>query len=279
MKRDDMIHPLIQGNKWRKLKYNLEAARAAGYRRLLTFGGYYSNHLYATAAAASLYGFEAVGVVRGEEPAALSHTLQFARSRGMRLKFVSRAAYEQRYDVSFLEMLRDTYGDFYLLPDGGSNALALRGAGEIISETGSGFDVVCVPCGTGGTLAGIACALNGSSRIIGFSPLRGNPALVEEINRLTREYSGCTYSNFTICNDFTFGGYARWTDALIDFVVSFEAKHGILLDPIYTSKMMYGINTMIREGKFARGTRLLCIHTGGLQGWGGVKQEKVKWSG
>lgn len=271
MKRDDLLHPHIQGNKWRKLKYNLQAAKQNGHNQLLTFGGYYSNHIYATAAAAKLYGFEAVGIIRGEKPTELSATLQFAIAEGMKLKFVSREQYAHKYEVAFLDTLREEFSDFYLLPEGGTNDLALKGVAETIAETGRNFNAICVACGTGGTLAGIVAGMNGESQIIGFSSLKGEDLLTETVHQLTKEYTGNTYSNFTINRDFQFGGYAKSNKELMKYVQQFKQAHGILLDPVYTSKMMYGVDALIAQNYFGANTKILCIHTGGLQGWSGFK--------
>ncbi|MBP6732704.1 MAG: pyridoxal-phosphate dependent enzyme, partial [Chitinophagales bacterium] len=167
IKRDDLIHPLVQGNKWRKLKYNLLNAREEGQHTLVTFGGYYSNHIYATAAAAKLFNFKAIGIIRGEEPVVKSETLQFALAQGMQLVYVERATYDRKEDDSFIGELKMRYGPFYYVPEGGTNLLALKGVSEIINEIEIDFDVICTACGTGGTLAGLVAGLHGQKQALG----------------------------------------------------------------------------------------------------------------
>lgn len=173
LKRDDLIHPELTGNKWRKLKYNLEAARDYGARTLLTFGGAYSNHIRAVAAAGHYFGFATVGVIRGEEHLPLNDTLAYAVSRGMRLAYLDRGTYREKMKPEVIRRLREEFGDFYLVPEGGSNALAIPGCAELVEEIAERFDVICCPVGTGGTLAGIASALGEGQRAIGFSVLKG----------------------------------------------------------------------------------------------------------
>lgn len=271
MKRDDLLHPHIHGNKWRKLKYNLQAAKELGHKQLLTFGGYYSNHIYATAAAAKLFGLESVGVIRGHEPKELSETLRFAKSQGMILKFASREQFGHKYEAFFLNELREAFNEFYLLPEGGTNQLALKGVAEIIGETDNEFDVICTATGTGGTLAGLVAGMKGKGQIIGFSSLKGEDQLTDSVYTLIKEYCGSIYNNFKINHDYQFGGYAKWNEELMVYIQQFKQTHGILLDPVYTSKMMYGVEQLIQHSYFAPNTKIMCLHTGGLQGWAGVK--------
>lgn len=270
MKRDDLLHPHIQGNKWRKLKYNLQAAKEQGHKQLLTFGGYYSNHIYATAAAAKLFGLESVGVIRGHEPKEHSETLKFTQSQGMILKFVSREQFANKYEPQFLQELRNEFGESYFLPEGGTNQLALKGVAEIIEETGNDFDVICAATGTGGTLAGLVAGMKGKGQIIGFSSLKGEDQLTDSVHTLIKEYCGFIYNNFKINHDYLFGGYAKWNEELMVYIQQFKQTHGLLLDPVYTSKMMYGVEQLIQQDYFAPNTKIMCLHTGGLQGWAGV---------
>lgn len=263
VKREDQNHPHVSGNKWWKLKHNLEAALAGGYNTVLTFGGAFSNHLYATAAAARELGLKSIGIVRGEEVEPLNPTLAFARSQGMRLEFVSRDAYRQKNESEFIKQLQQRFANFYLMPEGGTNPLAVKGCEELgkwLSREAM-FDVITLPVGTGGTLAGLVNSLPGKS-VLGFSSLKSGSFLKEEV----RKYLSRDATDWAIVEDFHFGGYGKITEELKSFIVHFEKEHGIPLDPVYTGKMMFGLVQMIKGGKFADGTTILALHTGGLQG-------------
>jgi 1-aminocyclopropane-1-carboxylate deaminase len=259
LKRDDLIHPEVVGNKWRKLKYNLAAATEHGYRRLLTFGGAFSNHIRAVAAAGHYLGFETVGIIRGEEHLPLNESLAFAVSRGMTLTYMDRAAYRRKTDPDVLAALTDQFGPCYVLPEGGSNSLAVRGCAELPAEITENFDVICCACGTGGTLAGIASGLHDNKRALGFAVLKGGEFLEGEVRRLQREAVGEPTTNWAIECDFHFGGYAKRTAALDEFIVDFKARHGINLDWVYEAKMMYGLFVRIAEGAFPAGTTIVAV--------------------
>jgi 1-aminocyclopropane-1-carboxylate deaminase len=239
LKRDDLIHPDLPGNKWRKLRHNVAAARAAGHCTLLTFGGAYSNHLQATAAAGHHLGFRTVGVVRGEEHRPLNPVLAAAVAHGMTLRYVDRSTY-RHHPPGFLDALRGEFGDPYVIGEGGANALAVRGCAELVAEIEVGFDVICCAVGTGATLAGIATALTGGQRAVGVSVLKGGGFLVDEVRRLQQEYGHVT-ANWSIETEFHFGGFARTTPELDAFVADFRARHGITLDRVYEAKMMYAL--------------------------------------
>jgi 1-aminocyclopropane-1-carboxylate deaminase len=263
LKRDDLIHPEVPGNKWRKLKYNLAAAAQEGQRTLLTFGGAYSNHIRATAAAGSHFGFETIGVIRGEEHRPLNPVLSFAVSRGMSLCYLNRTDYRRKTSPEVADELRERFGSFYLLPEGGSNELAVRGCTEVIEEIEDGFDVICCPCGTGATLAGVAAGVDAAGgSALGFSVLKGGEFLEREVADLQRRTFGRNGSNWRVETRFHFGGYARRNTELDDFLADFSRRHGIVLDWVYTAKMMYGIFTLAREGHFKPGTRLIALITG-----------------
>jgi 1-aminocyclopropane-1-carboxylate deaminase len=272
IKRDDLIHPQVQGNKWRKLKYNLHEANASEQKTLLTVGGAYSNHIYATAAAAKLFGFNAIGVIRGEEPNQKSDTLTFAASQGMELHYISRGDYSAKESPRMLESFKKRFGDFYLLPEGGTNPFALKGVAEIIAELKIDYDFITVACGTGGTLSGLLAALKGEKRVLGFSSLKGDDTLTAEVNTLTEEYCGTAYSNFKINFDYHFGGYAKVKFELVEFIKDFEQRFEIQLEPVYTGKMFYGLFDLIRKDHFPRGSHIVAIHSGGLQGLSGYKE-------
>jgi len=272
LKRDDLIHPQISGNKWRKLKYNLLEARRQGHDTLLSFGGAYSNHLYAVAAAGRAFGFRTVGLVRGEETLPLNPTLTFALECGMALQYVPRAQYRDKMDAGWLESLRVAYGDFYLLPEGGSNALAVRGVAELVAEMDVLWQYLCCPCGTGGTLAGLVAGAAGRGLVVGFAALKGGDFLRGEVGQLLREHEGLTgepasnYANWQVQTGYHFGGYARVTPPLLAFIRRFEGENGIRLEQVYTAKMLSGIEDLLGAGFFGRGTAVVALHTGGLQG-------------
>ncbi|MCE7994901.1 MAG: 1-aminocyclopropane-1-carboxylate deaminase/D-cysteine desulfhydrase [Roseivirga sp.] len=264
IKREDLNHPVISGNKWRKLKYNLEEAKKLGHNWLLTFGGAYSNHIYATAGAGKEFGFETIGVIRGEEHLPLNPTLSFAKTAGMQLHYIDRTSYRRKSESDTIKLLKQQYGDFYLIPEGGTNELAIRGCEEIVTEIDTDFDYLCCPVGTGGTVAGLISGLQGRSNVIGFSSLKGD-FLQKEVALLLKQ-SGKHFANWSINTDYHFGGYAKTKPGLIDFMKNFEQQHHIPLDPVYTAKMLFGIYELIETGVFPAGTRIVAVHTGGLQG-------------
>jgi 1-aminocyclopropane-1-carboxylate deaminase len=261
LKRDDLIHPEIPGNKWRKLRYNLAAAREQGHRTLLTFGGAYSNHIRAVAAAGHYFGFATIGVIRGEERLPLNPTLAYATDRGMRLRYMDRTSYRAKADKEVVDRLRREFGDFYLVPEGGSNALALRGCVELPGEITFGFDHICCATGTGGTLAGIALGLTGGQRAIGFSALKGGAFVAGEVRRLQAEYGQVT-ANWSVETGYHFGGYARRDTELDDFIRDFEERHAIPLEWVYVAKMLYGVFDLVRSGHFMAGSSIVAVVTG-----------------
>jgi len=275
--RDDLLNPDLPGNKARKLKYNLVAAREQGHTRLLTFGGAYSNHLAAVATAGRLYGFETIGLVRGEEHTLLNPTLARCVADGMQLHYLDRTTYRQRTEPAFLADLQRTYGTAYLLPEGGTNDLALRGVAELIGELRqhTDFDAVAVAAGTGGTLAGLALGLAEASypaHVLGIAALKGASFLQAEVDSLTRIATGQRLTNYELHLDYHFGGYAKLPPELRSFIEQFDADFGVLLDPIYTSKLLVGLLDLIRRGHFAPGSTVVAVHTGGLQAWAGFDQ-------
>lgn len=266
--RLDKTHPEISGNKWFKLKYNLIQAKEQGYSTLLTFGGAYSNHIYAVAAAAKLFGLKSIGVIRGEAHSELNPTLQYATESGMHLKYVDREIYRDKTNPEFIERLKLEFGDFYLIPEGGTNSLAIRGAAEIANVITEPFQYYCLPVGTGGTIAGLISGLKNQGQTIGFSSLKGS-FLTDEVSKLLSDFSNNQFNNWQIDNDYHFGGYAKVKPELLDFIKKTEETLGLMLDPVYTGKMLYGIIEMISHGRFERGSKILAIHTGGLQGRAG----------
>jgi 1-aminocyclopropane-1-carboxylate deaminase len=262
LKRDDLIHPDIPGNKWRKLKHNLEAAVSLEHRTLLTFGGAYSNHIRATAAAGSLYGLATIGVIRGERHDPLNPSLAYAMSRGMTLTYLDRESYRRKHSAEIVEALHRQFGDFYLVPEGGTNELGVRGCAEIPQEIEVDFDVICCACGTGGTLAGIAAGLRDGQRAVGFSALKGARSLDGEVDELQRRAFGANSTNWTIEHDFHFGGFARRTPDLEAFIASFEDRHALRLEWVYVAKMMSGVFHLVNTGAFPPGTSIMAVITG-----------------
>ena len=262
VKRDDLIHPEIPGNKWRKLKYNIAAARAQRQPTLLTFGGAYSNHIRATAAAGHYFGFRTIGVIRGEEHNPLNESLAYAAGMGMRLTYLDRSSYREKRSARILGELRDRFGDFYLIPEGGSNGAAVQGCAELPAEIDTDFDVICCACGTGGTLAGISLGLKGDQRAIGFSTLKGGDFLIDDVARLQKDFTGRVAANWSINSEFPFGGYARRSAELDAFIATFERRHGITLDWVYVAKMMYGVYALTERGHFPPGSTIVAVITG-----------------
>lgn len=290
IKREDLNHPYVTGNKWWKLKYNLEEAKRQGKNTLLTFGGAYSNHIYATAAAAQETGFKSVGIIRGEEIKPHNATLSFARKCGMELVFISREDYRKKQHPGFIEKLNRDFNEPYILPEGGSNELAVKGIVEFtqsLAETN--YDYLCAPVGTGGTLAGLILGSASQKKIIGFPVLKGgdllkadvdsflkNFSLTSEYSRVPEKISDVLYGNYELDASYHHGGYGKVTKELMTFLRDFEKHHGFRLDPVYTGKMMFGIIDRVKRGMFHRGTTILSIHTGGLQGWSGILERYGK---
>lgn len=278
LKRDDLLRMgpglTLCGNKWRKLKYNLQAAAQAGHQRLLTYGGAFSNHIAAVAGAGAAFGFETIGIIRGERPSGLNPTLRFAQSCGMEFHFVSRSAFQEKNSPVFQTDLKKAFGTYYDLPEGGTNPLAIKGCEELASETLNQCGPQpphywAVSVGTGGTAAGLIRRVPNDSEVLGFSALKGG-----FLKEMVREWLPATASlpRWRILTGYHFGGYARHQPALLQFINAFYQQQGIALDPIYTGKMVYGIYHLARTGFFPRGSRVLAIHTGGLQGIEGFNE-------
>lgn len=268
IKREDLLHPIISGNKFRKLKYNLEEAKNQNQKVLLTFGGAFSNHIVAVAGAGKEFGFETIGVIRGEElhdKIAENPSLLQAQQLGMKFSFVSREQYRLKETSDYIEELRKEFGDFYLIPEGGTNELAIKGCEEILSYSDSEFTHICTSVGTGGTITGIINSSNVNQNIIGFSSLKGD-FLQNDIAKFANK------QNWSVNCEYHFGGYGKVTDELIDFINNFYLEHHIHLDPIYTGKMMFGILNLIENNYFPPNSKIVAIHTGGLQGIAGMNK-------
>lgn len=266
IKREDLIHPVVSGNKFRKLKYNLLQAQAENQSQILTFGGAYSNHIAAAAFAAQENGLQAIGIIRGEElfdKIASNPTLLFAQNCGMQLHFVSREDYRLKNEASFLEKLTKEFGSFYLVPEGGTNDLAVQGCEEILLEQDARFDYICCAVGTGGTIAGLINSAKPHQKVLGFPALKGD-FLRNEIRNFAKN------TNWDLITDYHFGGYGKVNPALIAFINTFYKETKILLDPIYTGKMLFGVIDLIQNNYFPEGSQILAIHTGGIQGIQGM---------
>lgn len=264
--REDLIHSEISGNKYRKLKYNLIEAEKLGFKKLLTFGGAFSNHIAATAAAGKLYGFETIGIIRGEElenKINENTTLRFASECGMQFYFVSREEYRTKHELSFLEQLKSKFPNAYIVPEGGTNDLAIKGCKEILYDECFDYDYIGSAIGTCGTITGLIESSADHQTILGFPSLKGD-FITKDIQELTSK------NNFTIFNDYHFGGYGKVNEELINFINDFKHLNRIQLDPIYTGKMLFGIADLIKKNYFKNNSSILLVHTGGLQGIEGM---------
>jgi 1-aminocyclopropane-1-carboxylate deaminase len=271
IKREDELHSFISGNKYRKLKYNLVEAHSQNKKVLLTFGGAYSNHIAAVAFAGKEFGFETIGVIRGDELAnnlnkvlLENPTLKFASEHGMKFYFVSRSEYRNKTSTEFLNNLKAKFENFYLVPEGGTNEFAVKGCEEILTKSDAIFDIVCSAVGTGGTISGLINSLKEHQKVIGFPALKGD-FLQNEINKFVHKNN-----NWNLNLQYSFGGYAKFSEELIIFINKFKTETSIPLDAVYTGKMLFGIVDLIKNNCFNRGTKILAIHTGGLQGNDGM---------
>jgi 1-aminocyclopropane-1-carboxylate deaminase len=268
IKREDLLHPYISGNKYRKLKYNLAQAKKEDKNILLTFGGAFSNHILAVAAAGKEYGFKTIGVIRGEElkdKIDENATLQKAQDYGMIFEFVTRESYRDKDNSKIIKQLEDKFGDFYLIPEGGTNDLAVKGCEEILTNDDEKFDYVCCAVGTGGTISGLINCSKSGQQVLGFPALRGD-FLREDICRFVAN------SNWELINGYHFGGYGKVSEELIHFINDFYQKYKVPLDPIYTGKMAFGVMDLIEGNYFPDNSKVLMIHTGGLQGIAGMNK-------
>lgn len=275
IKREDLIHPFVSGNKFRKLKYNLLQAKAENKETLLTFGGAFSNHIAAVAYAGKEQGLKTIGVIRGDElfdKIKENPTLKFAQENGMQFEFVTREEYRFKSEVSYLEKLKDKFGDFYLVPEGGTNELAVKGCEEILTDEDAVFDYICCAVGTGGTISGLINSALPHQKVLGFPALKGD-FLTDEIRIFAKQ------DNWNLISDYHFGGYGKINLELIEFINAFFEDHKVPLDPIYTGKMVFGVIDLIRKNYFPEHSKIILIHTGGLQGIEGMniklKQKKL----
>lgn len=265
LKRDDLIHPVISGNKWRKLKYILNHVLTRKAHTMVSMGGAYSNHLHALAYTGKQLNIKTKGFVRGERPRKLNPTLEDIFDWGMELQFVSRSDYKKLREFKHHNELPDLQKGEYWLPEGGSTELALQGIEEIMSEIEMDIDFICVPCGTATTLAGLVGAKENHSSVIGFSALKGGGFLVDNVKQLLKNQS---FNNikWSIQLDYHFGGFAKSNNELLLFIEHFLKQHDIEIEPVYTGKMLFGLFDLVQQGYFKSGQKIVAIHTGGLQG-------------
>ncbi len=266
IRREDLIHPFVSGNKFRKLKYNLLQAIKKNHHTLLTFGGAYSNHIAATAYAGKESGFITIGIIRGDELASKikeNPTLKFAQDCGMKFEFVSREQYRMKESSDFISKLNEKYGSYYLVPEGGTNSYAILGCEEILTNEDFIFDYICCSVGTGGTIAGISNSITGKQKVLGFPSLKGD-FLQKDICNFAK------HDNFSLISDYHFGGYGKVNEELILFINTFYKEYKIPLDPIYTGKMVFGVIDLIKKNYFPENSKILLIHTGGIQGVEGM---------
>jgi 1-aminocyclopropane-1-carboxylate deaminase len=262
IKRDDLLHPIISGNKWRKLKFILDHALSSGAGTIISMGGAYSNHLHALAYAGKTLGLKTTGLIRGERPETLTPALSDMQNWGMGLKFVARSDYRLLRQYKSSHDLPGLKPQQYWLPEGGAQALALKGVEELVNEIEVAYDLLCAPCGTGATLAGIINAAPEQVSVIGFAALKNAGFLQTNVEALLPR----PCNNWLINLDYHFGGFAKTTPKLMTFITEFEHKTGIPLEPVYTGKMMYALYDLIAKHTFKPGQRIIAVHTGGLQG-------------
>lgn len=263
IQREDLIHPLISGNKWRKLKYNILKFKTGSYKSILTFGGTSSNHIAATAAAGKLYNIPTIGIIRGEEKTDLSYTLFFAQEQGMKLCYVNRDKYKLKNTDHFLNELKQQFPHAMIIPEGGANKEGIIGCSEI-TNIHQDFDYIFSACGTGSTIAGIISTLKNHQNAIGIPVLKNADFLYNDIKNHLKLLNNST-NNWHLNLDYHFGGYAKYKDELLDFIQDFYVQFQIKLDPIYTGKMMFAIFDLISKNNI-KNCKVLAIHTGGLQG-------------
>lgn len=271
--RLDQVHPFISGNKWFKLQHYLFAALQQEKTRLLSFGGAYSNHLHALAYVGKLMSLATVGIVRGEAPKELSPTLQDCKTWGMELHWIGREEYRKVSRVQHIDIMQTRFPDTFVIPEGGEGELGVHGVQGLFSRlyhlVEMPYDLIVCPVGSGATLAGIVLATAGRAQVLGFSALRGATDLEQ---RVRNAFGAQTpQGSWRICHDYHFGGFAKMNERLADFISRIHSGSGLLLDPVYTGKTLFGLLEYLQQGRIKTGSRVLFVHTGGLQGWRGMR--------
>lgn len=274
VKRDDLIHDEISGNKWRKLKYNIQKYKEGNYKALLTFGGAYSNHILATAKVGFDFGINTIGIIRGEEHLPLNPTLQKAVALGMELKYISRSDYREKNTKPFTDKLIKDLGNIYIVPEGGGNIEGVLGCKNIVEEIEQDFDYILTDCGTGATLAGIGLALKKHQKAIGIPVLKGGDFIEKEVYNFYSQIDNATQflAQIDLKTAYHFGGYAKHKPALLDFMRTFYKQTNIKTDPIYTGKLFYGFMDLVENDYFPNHSKIIVVHTGGLQGIEGFEK-------
>lgn len=274
---DQLPYP-AGGNKWFKLKYNLLEAQQLGINQLITFGGAYSNHLYATAEAANHFGFQSIGIVRGEKHNPLNNTLQHCINKGMQLFYLSREEYRKKTDADFMQHWMHEQGipNGYLIPEGGSNALALKGVAEMVDLLPTDTDIIATACGTGATAAGLLEGIKSHQEVWGFAALKGADFLLNDTQSLLSQpfIASSIHQNFKLFVDYHAGGYAKLPDELLSFMRQFKEEQGVILDPTYTSKLLWGLFDLADKKLLPKNKKIVVLHTGGLQAWDGLPEKK-----
>lgn len=281
IKRDDLIHPIISGNKWRKLKYNLDHVKNNKHiKGILSFGGSYSNHIHALAFACYQQKTPCVGIIRGEQCYANNFTLTWAKHWGMKLHFVDRKTYRRRYDDDYLAQLQQEHAGYFIVPEGGSNTLAIPGVAEVITELNqqAEFDTLMTPVGSGGTFAGLISGDYNTSnklhKLLGISVLKSADYLVGEVERLLPEPAR-SHNNWQLLTDFHRGGYAKFNSLDAARILEFNYMTGVGFEPVYSGKMVLAFLDLLEQGYFAAGERIVLLHTGGMQGLGGMIERGI----
>ena len=281
VKREDLSHPKISGNKWHKLKYNLEYAQQQGLTAIASFGGIWSNHLHALAYAGKQLNIKTIGLVRGDLPQPLNAMLQDACNWGMELRSLGYSDYRRRYDNDFTAQLMASVVNGYLIPEGGANKLAIKGCvglAQEIRQQRPDLDVLCAACGTGATLAGLISGIGSDVEVLGFSALKDNRALATDIESWLPQGSD-QLPHWRLIEDYHCGGFARLNRVLVAFMDDWQCHSDIPLEPLYTGKLFYGLFEMIGADQFAPGTTIVALHSGGLQGLRGMEGRMAEYRG
>ncbi|RXE95831.1 1-aminocyclopropane-1-carboxylate deaminase/D-cysteine desulfhydrase [Pseudoalteromonas phenolica O-BC30] len=268
IKRDDLLHPVISGNKWRKLKYNLINMKSKGYDSFVTFGGAFSNHLYASAMACKTFNLTGHAIIRGPEIDESNPTIKMARACGMNLYAVNRKTYRSRHAPAYLQTLQTEFPNSFIIPEGGTNHAALRGVAELAASLPQSDYVICAT-GSGGTVAGLAKGCTHNTQVIGIAVLKQAEYLNQEIAQLlTSTHSGAPWQLLT---NHHYGGYGKFTDDVWAFCQFMHQAYKLPLEPVYTGKMLFAVWQLISQDYFPQGSRITAIHTGGLQGLDGLR--------
>ncbi len=271
IKRDDQIDDNLSGNKLYKLIYNLERARSLGYMSILTLGGAYSNHIAATASMCHSAGFQSIGIIRGERPKNINPTLAYAKKCGMRLQFISREDYRKKDEKEQIEETKLQHPDSFLIPEGGSNLLGILGAKRMVDERTNDFDYIITAIGTGTTFAGLVKAAKPEQCIVGI-PIHKHDRIIDDILKIYPSFQLQMQSKARIVNGYHCGGYAKWDISLVNFIGDFYSQTKIKLDPIYTGKAMMAIKDLVKTNRIEPNSKVLFIHTGGIQGVKGFEE-------